>query len=133
MKKLFINFIENRIVNPRKHNYLFYRWLLGLIIDKDETENVFFKIAHYLSNKHEFLSYDFTDIFIFNNKVYIYTRRPGLWISKGGKEIDDLENCINYKYDGKTKLHDYHIRIIEDTESSRYSLYNIYYLLKNIK
>lgn len=127
MKKLFINFIENRIVNPRKYNYLFYRWLVGLIIDKDETENVFFKIAHYLNNKHE--PYDFTDIFILNNNVYIYTRRPGYWIGKGGKEIDDLENCINYKCDGETKLHDYHIRIIEDTESSRYLLYNLYYFL----
>ena len=129
MKKLFINFIENRIVNPRKYNYLFYRWLLGLIIDKDETENVFFKIAYYLNNKREFLSYDFTDIFILNNNVYIYTTRPGLWIGKGGKEIDDLENCINYNYNGETKLHDYHIRIIEDTESSRYSLYNLCYFL----
>lgn len=129
MKKLFSNFIENRIVNPRKYNYLFYRWLLGLIIDKDETENVFFKIAHYLNNKHNFLSYDFTDIFILNNNVYIYTRRPGYWIGKGGKEIYDLENCINYNYNGETKLHDYHIRIIEDTESSRYSLYNLYYFL----
>lgn len=130
MKKLFINFIENRIVNPRKYNYLFYRWLLGLIIDKDETRNVFFQIAYYLNNKHEFLSYyDFTDIFVLNNNVYIYTRKPGLWIGKGGKGIDDLENCINYTYDGETKLYDYHIRIIEDIESSRYLFYDIYSFL----
>lgn len=127
MKKLFINFIENRIVNPRKYNYLFYRWLLGLIIDKDEMENVFFKITYYLNNKHE--PYDFMDIFILNNNVYIYTRRPGYWIGKSGKEIGDLENCINYNYNGETKLHDYHIKIIEDTESSRYLLYNLYYFL----
>ena len=91
MKKLFINFVENRIVNPKKHNHFFYRWLIGLITDKDETKNVFFQIANYLTNQYSLSSYDFTDIFVLNNKVYIYTRTPGFWIGKGGKELTKLE------------------------------------------
>lgn len=129
MKKSFINFLESRIVNPKKHNYFFYRWLIELFIDKSETKNVFFQIANYLTNQYSLSSYDFSDIFVLNNKVYIYTRKPGCWIGKGGKEITKLENCINYTYDGETKLHDYQVRIIEDRESSRYSIYDAYYVL----
>ena len=129
MKKSFINFLESRIVNPKKYNYFFYRWLIELFIDKSETKNVFFQIANYLTNQYSLSSYDFSDIFVLDNKVYIYTRRPGYWIGKGGKEITKLENCINYTYDGETKLHDYQVRIIEDRESSRYYVYDAYYVL----
>ena len=129
MKKSFINFLESRIVNPKKHNYFFYRWLIELFIDKSEIKNVFFQIANYFTNQYSLSSYDFSDIFVLNNKVYIYTRTPGCWIGKGGKELTKLENCINYTYDGETKLHDYQVRIIEDRESSRYSIYDTYYVL----
>ena len=61
---------------------------------------------------------DFTDIFVVNKDVYIYTRTPGIWIGRGGENINKLEESFNRSNTGEQ----YKIRIIEDLTSSQYHI-----------
>lgn len=61
-------------------------------------------------------TYQLTDILVLGNDVYLYTRRPGLWIGKSGSTLKSLEDRMNHNLDGE-KIHDYIINIIEDKDS----------------
>ena len=61
-------------------------------------------------------TYQLTDILVLGNDVYLYTRRPGLWIGKSGSTLKSLEDRMNHNLDGE-KIHDYEINIIEDKDS----------------
>lgn len=61
-------------------------------------------------------TYQLTDIIVLGNDVYLYTKRPGIWIGKAGSTLESLEHRINHNiYD--EKIHDYKIHIIEDRDS----------------
>lgn len=61
-------------------------------------------------------TYQLTDILVLGNDVYLYTRRPGLWIGKSESTLKSLEDRMNHNLDGD-KIHDYSINIIEDKDS----------------
>lgn len=61
-------------------------------------------------------TYQLTDIIVLGNDVYLYTRRPGIWIGKSGSTLKSLEDRVNHNLDGE-KIHDYIINIIEDKDS----------------
>lgn len=61
-------------------------------------------------------AYQLTDILVLGNDVYLYTKRPGIWIGKFGSTLKSLEDRVNHNLDGD-KIHDYSINIIEDKDS----------------
>ena len=61
-------------------------------------------------------TYQLTDILVLGNDVYLYTKRPGIWIGKSGTTLKSLEDRVNHNLDGD-KIHDYSINIIEDKDS----------------
>ena len=56
------------------------------------------------------------DILVLENDVYLYTKRPGIWIGKSGTTLKSLEDRMNHNLDGE-RIHDYKINIIEDKDS----------------
>ena len=61
-------------------------------------------------------TYQLTDILVLGNDVYLYTKRPGMWIGKSGSTLKSLEDRMNHNLDGE-RIHDYKIHIIEDKDS----------------
>lgn len=60
-------------------------------------------------------TYQLTDILVLGNDVYLYTKRPGIWIGKFGSTLKSLEDRVNHNLDGE-RIHDYSINIIEDKD-----------------
>lgn len=123
MKKILYNFLKKRIKNPRKYNYYFYRWIIDSVINKEEVNDVIRSISYWMT-KDDYksrLSTYLTDIFVMNNDIYLYTRRPGLWIGKCGSNIDDLVHSVNFNINDE-RIHNYKIEIIEDTNSNTTNL-----------
>lgn len=127
-------FIKNQIKKylTKKFNcshpkhYYFLRWLADIVMDKDEVKNVCASIAYWIYNtKHDDLIALTHDILVINNKVYIYTYRPGLWIGKAGCTVYDCQDSINHNIDGE-KIHDYKIYFIEGHKTPWTELYGYY-------
>jgi hypothetical protein len=98
------------VSHPKKYHFL--RWLAECVKDVKKTDDALSGIAYYMmENKSDYLQ--FNDIFVIDDNVYVYTRRPGLWIGKGGRTIDAIEHRINYNLDGK-KFYDFKLQLIEN-------------------
>jgi ribosomal protein S3 len=118
MKKFIIKYLRKHISNRPKH-YHFWRWVASWFYNKENTEHILACISSYFyHNEKKFPLIDFTDIFVVNKDVYIYTRRPGLWIGLHGKTIDKLEESFNRNNTGEQ----YKIRFIEDKTSAQYHI-----------
>ena len=118
MKKFIIKYLRKHI-SGRSKNYYFWRWVASWFYNKENTEHILACISSYFyHNEKKFPLIDFTDIFVVNKDVYIYTRRPGLWIGLHGKNIDKLEESFNRDNTGEQ----YKIRLIEDKISAQYHI-----------
>lgn len=111
--------------------YLFLRWLAEFVKDKENTVHVIASIASYMyCNK---LYLPFTDIFVIDNVVCIYTIRPGSWIGKSGSTIDEITKKINFNLEEK-QTHNFKITLLETTQGAvidiltRINTFNDYYL-----
>ena len=119
MKTIIKKYLRKNLSGRPKH-YQFWRWVASLFHDKESNEHILACIVSYFyHNKKKFPNADFTDIFVVDKDVYIYTRFPGIWIGKGGSTIDKLEESFNRKNDGEP----YKIIIIEDNKSSHYHIW----------
>ena len=117
MKWLIKKIIFKYLKSSTKH-YCFLRWLAELIKDEKVTKDVYSSIAYWLFTHDDTAKYlQFSDIFVVDNIVYIYTFRPGLWIGKAGRTVDDLMHSMNYNARDK-KIHDYRINFIEERHSA---------------
>ena len=75
-------------------HYYFLRWLVSMGSDKKRTKEVCWGVARWMvNNDMSFLP--FMDMFVLDGVLYIYTERPGLWIGKGGKTIDNLQQTLS--------------------------------------
>lgn len=84
---------------------------------KKDYRNVCLLISTWLIEKSQtFSMYQLTDIIVLGNDVYLYTKRPGIWIGKAGSTLESLEHRMNHTIYGE-KIHDYKIHIIEDQDS----------------
>jgi hypothetical protein len=92
MKKLIRKYILSKNRRVSSH-YYFYRWLADVVMDRKQSRNIVELIATWCFKNGK--NPPFTDIFVVENVIYIYTIRPGLWIGKGGKLIDGLLEYIN--------------------------------------
>ena len=109
-KKCIKKYLKKRLTGHPKH-YHFLRWLVELVIDKEQNNDVCCSIARWMyDTRHSDLP--FHDIFTIDNNVYIYTYRPGLWIGNYGSIVEDCQKSINHNIYGD-KIHDYEIRFIE--------------------
>ena len=122
-KKLIEKYLKKHLTAHPKH-YYFLRWLSSLVEDKNKLVDVYGSIAGYFYHKQNDLTYTnvmeymhFTDIFVVDNNVYIYTQRPGMWIGKSGQTIDSVQDRMNLNVNGQ-KVHDYKIYLIEDLDSA---------------
>jgi len=122
-KKKIEKYLKKHLTGHPKH-YHFLRWLASLVEDNNTLTDVYASIAGYFYHKQSeygnwniFDAMCFTDIFVVDNNVYVYTQRPGMWIGKAGRTIDEVEDRMNLNVNGK-KVHDYKIKMIEDTKSA---------------
>ena len=114
MKHLIEKLIQRLLGKCRKNQlrYLFARLLAEIVKDKDKTNDVLISIASYFIKYHGGEKFQFNDIFVVGNIIYIYTFRPGYWIGKGGSESDRL--LVECNYNAKMeKVADYQLRFIE--------------------
>lgn len=111
--------------------YLFLRWLAEFVKDKENTVHVMASIASYMYYNKLYLP--FTDIFVVDNIVCIYTIKPGSWIGKSGSTIDKITEKINFNLEGK-QTHNFKITLLETTQGAivdiltRIKIFNNYYL-----
>lgn len=93
-------------------------------MDKEQTKDVCASIARWMyDNKYNLQKLPLNDIFVLDNKIYIYTFRPGLWIGKAGSTVYSCEDSINHNVDG-VKVHDYEIHFIEIHKTPFTDLYS---------
>ena len=98
-------------IHSHMEDYHLYRYIASFVESRERNEDIRHSIASWMvHSKHENLP--FNDIFVIDDEVYIYTYRPGLWIGKGGKTIDDCTYHINHKVDG-TEYRKLNIHLIE--------------------
>lgn len=122
-KSLIKKYLYKKLNVAHPKNYYFLRWLVELVRDKNRTFDAYGAIVGFLYNRQQdmrtnvYETYPFTDIFVIDNYVYIYTRRPGMWIGKGGETLDAVEKRLNYNSHGDL-IDNYKIRILEDTNSA---------------
>lgn len=84
---------------------------------KKEYNDVCLFIGVWLIEKSQTLdTYQLTDIIVLGNDIYLYTKRPGIWIGKAGSTLESLEHRMNYSIYGE-RINDYKIHIIEDKDS----------------
>jgi hypothetical protein len=114
MKHLIEKLIHRLLGKCRKSQlrYLFARLLAEIVKDKDKTNDVLISIASYFIKYHSGEKFQFNDIFVVGDIIYIYTFRPGYWIGKGGSEADRLLVECNYNA-RMEKVADYQLRFIE--------------------
>ena len=113
MKHLIEKLIQRLLGKCRKNQlcYLFARLLAEIVKDKGKTNDVLISIANYFIKYHGGEKFQFNDIFVVGNIIYIYTFRPGYWIGKGGSEADRL--LVECNYNAKMeKVADYQLRFI---------------------
>ena len=129
MKKLIGKFIEKRLERGWRNRvfggktsyakHLFVRWIIEVVSDKKKQKDVLSSISSYLYNKDAKLP--FTDVFLVGNTVCVFTKRPGLWIGKGGQTQEEIINKLNNNVDGK-KIADYDLFILCDMSSPNYEI-----------
>lgn len=100
--------------------YLFLRWLSEFVKNEEDTKDVMASIASFLYYKR--LDLPFTDIFVVENVVCICTRRPGLWIGKAGRTIDEIIKKLNFNLKGE-KIHNFKIQLLETTKGAVVDVY----------
>ena len=94
---------------------------------KEQYRNVCSLISIWLIETEKTTStYQLTDILVLENDVYLYTKRPGMWIGKSGSTLKSLEDRMNHNLDGE-RIHDYKIHIIEDKDSIFTMISTAYY------
>ncbi len=111
--KFLQKYLGNKLVKYHPKTYLFVRWIISLIEDKDDANEVVIYIALWMNNTGR-ANNPFTDIFLVGDIIYIVTDRPGLWIGEYGKDIDDLTAYIRDRVKPE-----YAINLIETDISNR--------------
>lgn len=132
-KKKFETLVGKRISKAmrrmrRKHKDMtssLWWWIGKNIQPTGDTMHVVSKMARYAyNNKFDMSSFGITDMMVLGDKIFIYLKRPGILIGKGGSRIDSILDRINYMTtqtaDGtrrKEKVYNYEICLIEDIYS----------------
>lgn len=63
--------------------------------DKEFTDSLPRIFANYYFHNNEYYALSsILDAFVYKNKLYIFTNRPGLIIGKGGKDMDNLQKFV---------------------------------------
>ena len=101
-----------RSCHKNRLRYLFARLLAEIVKDKEATNGVLISIANYFVKYHDGVQFQYNDIFVVGNIVYIYTLRPGYWIGKGGSEADRLLVALNHNAKME-KITNYEIKFIQ--------------------
>jgi len=119
----YIEYIKNGLSNIRNHmeDYHLYRHMASIIENEEKNKDIRYSIASWMCQSHH-ENLPFNDIFVVDDEIYIYTYRPGLWIGKGGKTIDDCIYHINHKVDG-TKYRNFKINLIESKNDAVSDVY----------
>ena len=116
MKRLIKKYLKSKLQGSHPKHYHFLRWLAECVKDAKKTDNALSGIAYYfMENKSNYLQYN--DIFVIDDIIYVYTRRPGLWIGKGGETVHAIEHRINYNLDGK-KFYNFEIHFLENVHEA---------------
>ena len=114
MKHLIEKLIHRLLRKCRKNQlrYLFARLLAEIVKNEKATEDILISIANYFVKYHNGERFQFNDIFVVGNIIYVNTIRPGYWIGKRGSEADRL--LVECNYNAKMeKIANYEIRFVE--------------------
>lgn len=107
-------------------DYAYARYILRLAEDDDFRDDCIREIVKWIiENRQQGLLPTLSDIYTCNKTVYIYTLRPGLWIGKGGSNIDSLVVYLRKTWP------DVVVELVENTDTlskvySYYTMYNDY-------
>ena len=112
--------MKRHLNSAHPKNYYFLRFLSEMVKDDNSNNRVFAGIARFMSNNG--INLPFSDIFVIDNIIYVYTLRPGIWIGRGGKTMDKIENEINYGTEGQ-RLHNYSIRLLEEYKNANHYIH----------
>lgn len=114
MKKLIETFIQHLLSKCRKNDkrYIIARLLAELVKDKEKTDWAYTTIADYFIENEGGALFDFDDIFVVGDYVYIRTIRPGYWIGKRGSVADKLTDMLNRDCYGN-ETGNYELRFLE--------------------
>lgn len=120
MKKLIEAFIQRLLSKCRKNDkrYYFARFLAALVKNEKKTNDVTYTIANYFMIYNKGVKFEFDDIFVVGDVVYVQTIRPGYWIGKGGSVVDQIISMLNYDKFGK-KIANYEVRFIEQLTGAK--------------
>jgi UDP-2,3-diacylglucosamine pyrophosphatase LpxH len=123
MKNLIEKLIHRLLKGCRRSEkrYFFARLLAELIKDENKTNNVAILLANYFLEYNHGEKFQFNDIFVVGDIIYIYTLRPGYWIGKGGSVADDILNKLNFNREGQ-RMGNFELRFIEQLKSTPSSI-----------
>lgn len=118
--KLIKKFIQLQLKKCRKNDkrYYFARFLAALVKNEKKTNDVIYTIANYFMIYNKGVKFEFDDIFVVGDVVYVQTIRPGYWIGKAGSTVDEITKLLNYNKFGE-KIGNYEIRFIERLTSAK--------------
>ena len=121
MKKLIKYYLKKHLDCSHPKNYYFLRFLSEMVKDDNTNNFVFAGIARFMFSNG--INLPFSDIFVIDNTIYVYTLRPGLWIGRGGETIEKIKNEINSNTEGQ-RLHNYSIQLLEEYKNANHYIYH---------
>ena len=121
MKKLIKNYLKKHLDCSHPKHYYFLRFLSEMVKDDNSNTLVYAGIARFMFNNG--INLPFSDIFVIDNIIYVYTLRPGLWIGRGGETIKKIENEINYNFEER-RLYDYSIQLLEEFKNANHYIHH---------
>ena len=128
-KKQLINLVVRKLNDPKlrkkmRHGYKgitdTFWWYLGKKLQvQQEIDDVYYGLAKMYKGDTWLLdNFEINDMLVLKNKIYIHIGRPGIFIGRGGWNINKLTDKINNGSNGKA-IHNFEFEIIEDNTSWR--------------
>lgn len=141
-KKQLINLVVRKLNDPKllkkmRHGYKgitdTFWWYLGKKLqDQQEIDDVYYGLAKmYKGDTWLLENFEINDMLVLKNKIYIHIGPPGIFIGRGGENINNLTNTINTNANGET-IHNFKFDIIEDNTSWRRHVHSYVHLINKI-
>lgn len=115
LQRFIKRYLKKKLNCSSPEDYHFLRWLAEHTKDEKATKNVLSDIALFMFKNNTDIP--FTDIFVVDENIYVYTVRPGLWIGKAGHIMDEILHYINYD-SSDNNVSNYKIQLLENTKGA---------------
>jgi len=128
-KKQLINLVVRKLNDPKLRKKMRYGykgitdtfwWYLGKKLqDQREIDDVYYGLSKMYKDETWLLeNFEINDMLVLKNNIYIHVGRPGIFIGRGGENVENLTTAINTNANGET-IHNFKFDIFEDNTSWR--------------